>query len=131
MSANLDVVRDIWQAWERGDYDFVDWEAPDIEFVFVDGPMPGTWHGTKGISEAWGAFLSAWDDFHGTAEEIRELDDERVLILCSMRGVGKTSGLDLARVKTEAATLMHVRDGEVTRIAVYFDRARALADLGL
>ena len=34
-------------------------------------------------------------------------------------------------MQAEGATLFHIRDGKVTRLVVYCDRERALADLGL
>ena len=44
---------------------------------------------------------------------------------------GKRSGLEVGPVWTNSATLFHLRGGKVTRLVVYWDRDRALADLGL
>jgi ketosteroid isomerase-like protein len=64
-------------------------------------------------------------------DEYRELDDERVLVLIRRSGHGKTSGLELGQMRTQGAALWHIRDGKMTRLVDYFDRDRALADLGL
>jgi hypothetical protein len=60
---NVELVRSICTAWERGDYSPGEWEHPEIEFVIADGPTPGSWTGPAGIAEGWGDFLRAWREF--------------------------------------------------------------------
>jgi ketosteroid isomerase-like protein len=129
-SANLDLVRSIFAAWERGDFSSAEWADPEIEFVIPDGPSPGSWRGLAGMTEGFRDFLSAWEELGGEAEEYRELDGERVLALFHRSGRGKTSGLDLGQLRSNAAALFHVRNGKVTRLVLYLDADRALADLG-
>jgi len=76
-------------------------------------------------------FLSTWEEFRLEADGFRELDTERVLVIDHRSGRSKTSGLELAQMRTKGARLFHIRDGKVTRLVVYFDRERAFADLGL
>jgi ketosteroid isomerase-like protein len=130
-SANLNLVRSIFAAWERGDYSSAEWADPEIELVFADGPSPGTWTGLAGLAEGWRGVLSAWEEYRHEADEYRELDDERVLVLHHWSGRGKTSGLEVGQMRAQAAILFHVRDDKVTRLVGYFDRERALAELGL
>ena len=130
-SANLDLVRSMYAASERGDYSSVEWAHPEMELVFADGPAPGRWIGLTGIAEGWRTFLSAWEDLSAEADEYRELDSERVLVLVHWSGRGKTSGLELEQMQAKGAALFHVSGGKVTRQVVYFDRARAFAELGL
>jgi ketosteroid isomerase-like protein len=131
VSTNLDFVRSLYAAWERGDYSSIEWAHPDIEFVIADGPSPGTWTGRAGMAEGYRDFLSAWEEFRTEVDEYRELDDERVLVLVSYRGRGKTSGLELGQTRQKGVALFHVRGGKVTRLDLYWVRERALADLGL
>jgi ketosteroid isomerase-like protein len=84
------------------------------------------WH-----AESLRNFLSAWEGFHSVAADYRELDGERVLVLTNYRGRGKKSGLELEQMGAKGAALYHLRGGKVTRLVFYFDRDRALADLGL
>ncbi len=127
----LDLVRSIVAAWERGDYSSADWADPEIEFVIADGPDPASWTGLPSMVEAWREFLGAWEEFRVEADEYRELDGERVLVRIHRRGRGKTSGAELGQMRSKGAQLFHVRGGKVTRFVRYFDRERALADLGL
>jgi ketosteroid isomerase-like protein len=131
MSANLDLVRSICEPWEFGDFSSAEWADPEIEWVMVDGPSPGRWTGVAGMVEGWREFLSAWEEYRVEVSECRELDDERVLVLDRFSARGKGSGLEVGHIRTQAANLFHVRDGKVTKLVLYWDRDRALADLGL
>jgi ketosteroid isomerase-like protein len=130
-SANVELVRSIYAAWERRDYSSSEWAHPDIETVIADGPAPGSWTGVAGAAEGWRDFLNAWEEYRAKAEDYRELDDERVLVLIRRSGRGKRSGFELGEIASKGAVLYHIRSGRVTRQVVYFDRGRALADLGL
>ncbi len=130
-STNLDLVRSIYASWEQGDFSrSATWADPEIEFVMVEGPAPGSWSGIAGMVEGYMAFMRAWDHLRIAADEYRELDAGRVLVLDHAAGRGRTSGLDLAQMRSEGAVLFHLRGGRVTRLVLYWDRARALAELG-
>ena len=74
------------------------------------------------MAEAWGEFLSDWDGVAQLRRRVRELDDERVLVLVHASGRDKTSGLEFGQIGRRRGTcLFHVRSGRVTRLIVYYD----------
>jgi ketosteroid isomerase-like protein len=131
MSESLDLVRSIYADWERGDFRMTAWADTEIEIVSADGPEPGNWTGLDGMATGWRTFLDAWGDYRVKADEYRELDGERVLVLIQHRGHGKASGLGDVHLRTEGANVLHMRHGKVVRLVLYWHRDRALADLGL
>jgi ketosteroid isomerase-like protein len=131
MSENLDLARSIYAVWERGEFNSVEWAHPEIEFATVDRAPPRSYTGLAGMAAGARDRLSAWQDFRIKADEYREIDDDRVLALHHFSGRGKTSGVELGAMQSRGAHLFHVRRGKITRLVLYFDRARALADLGL
>jgi ketosteroid isomerase-like protein len=131
VASNLDFVRSIYAGWERGDFSSTEWVDPEIEYVIADGPAPGAWRGLAGMAEGTRDIVSPWEGFHTQAEAFRELDDERVLVLTQMGGRAKASGVELAQVRSNGAMLWHLRGGKVVRLVNYWDRDRALADLGM
>lgn len=135
MSANLDLVRLIYADWERGDFSSAKWAHDDVECVIADGPAPGRWKGLTGMAEGWRDFLSAWEYWRCEADEYRELDDERVLVFERRSARAKRSGLQIGKMtrqtQSRGASLFYLRGGKVGRYVTYFDRDRALADLGL
>jgi ketosteroid isomerase-like protein len=128
---NVEIVRCIYAAWERGDYSSVEWAHPEIDYVIADGPTPGSWTGVAAMGDAFRDVLGAFEDYHPEAEEFRGLDDERVLVLWHPSGRGKMSGVELAQMRTKGANIFHVRDGKVARLVIYFDRELAFANLDL
>jgi ketosteroid isomerase-like protein len=130
-SANVDLVRSIYADWERGDFGSVEWADANIELVVADGPDPGSWRGLGGMAQGARDLFRAWEGVMSETEGYRSLEGERVLVLDRRHGRGKTSGLELGRVRTGGATLWQLHDGRVTKLVIYWDRDRALADLGL
>jgi hypothetical protein len=51
--------------------------------------------------------------------------------LIRLSGRGKTSRMDLEEMHAKGANLFQVRGGKVIKLVAYFDRERALADLGI
>ena len=130
-SANVELVLSIFNAWERGDYGPTAWADPEIEFVIDGGPTPGSRRGIAGMAQGWTEFLSAWEGHRSQAESHRELDEERVLVFAHATGRAKRSGVEFTGGMVKPTVLFHVRDQRVTRLIIYHDRKRALAELGL
>jgi ketosteroid isomerase-like protein len=130
-SPNLDLVRSIVAAWERGDFRSTDWADPEIEWISREGPAPDRRTGLAEMKAGYREFLHEWEDLRFEAEECRELDADRVLVLGQYSGRGKRSGLEVGQTRTRSAAVLHIRDARVTRLVLYWDRQRALADLGL
>ena len=130
MSENLDLVRSIYADWERGDFRSADWAHPEIVFesTAFDAARAKV---VAEMAQRWREWMSAWDEYRSEADEFRELDDERVLVLMQHGGRGKASGVGIEGIKTPGANVFDIRDGKVARLALYWHREDALADLGL
>jgi ketosteroid isomerase-like protein len=133
VSEHLDLARSLYADLERGDIDRAfqnapEWARPEFELVIADGPTAGSFRGADEAAKSVYGMLGAWEEFRLEAEEYRELDDERVLVLDHRSGRGKGSGVE---IRTNAAGVVQFRDGTVTRLVLYWDRDRAFADLGL
>jgi hypothetical protein len=83
------------------------------------------WH------ECGKGFLAAYEDFSAYVEEYREIDARRILVLLQFSGRGRASGLEIGSMSIRNASVYDIEGGLVRRLALYWDRDRALADLGL
>jgi ketosteroid isomerase-like protein len=129
-SPNLDLVRSIYAAWEGGDFSSAEWAHPEIEYVWIGGPAPGSWHGLTDLAKGFRGFLDAWEGLAMRAPEYRELDDQRILVRHEYIGRGKTSGVEIGSIEKGTAMLFVIRNAKVVRLVVYWDPDRALADPG-
>jgi ketosteroid isomerase-like protein len=126
-SPNLDLVRSIYAQWARGDWSYA-WADPQIEYLGGDSLEPESTIGIAAMDASWRSFRESWGEFRPEPQEFRELDDRRVLVLIQRSGRGIASGLEL---QASSAHLFEMRERKVVRFVHYWDRARALADLGL
>jgi ketosteroid isomerase-like protein len=95
---DVEIVRSIYAAWERGDFSSAEWAHPEIEFVAAEGPDPSQSTGVAAMTERWRQWISPWENHRSEAEEYRELDGERVLVLMRHGGRGKTSGVEVEQL---------------------------------
>ncbi|HEX2360222.1 MAG TPA: nuclear transport factor 2 family protein [Solirubrobacterales bacterium] len=124
-------MKSIFAAWEKGDFSSSAWADPEIEFVMLGGLTSGKWNGMEEMAEAWGEMLRAWENLRAVPDEFRELDDGRVLVLLRNQGRGRGSGIDVGEISVKAANVFTIRGGKVTSLTLYWDRDRAISDLGL
>ena len=132
MSGNLGLVRSLFADWERGIFfAHAEWAHPEIECVVVDGPTPGSGTGVGSTATVWREVIAPYQEFRATPEEYREIDKHSVLVLVRFSGRGKTSSLDIEQLLSKNACVLDIDDGRVKKLVMYWDRDRALADLGL
>jgi ketosteroid isomerase-like protein len=125
----LDLVRSIYVGWARGDFRSVEWAHQQIEFEFADGPEPGRWQGVDEMSAHYADWLRGWRDFRAEPERYFAPDERCVLVFVRNTARGRASGLELDM--RSVANYFEVDDGKVVRLALYWDRDRALADAGI
>jgi ketosteroid isomerase-like protein len=118
---NVEIVRRVFAAWERGDFTYVDDFDPEIEFEMVDWPHQTKVNGIDAMWETWRSTLSAWVGFRSIPDEITGFGD-RVLVTTRVEGRGKESGAD---VSADVATVFTFENGKVTRMALYWNRDAA------
>jgi ketosteroid isomerase-like protein len=125
---NVELVREIYRAWEQGDFSLAEWADPSIEFMLGSGADEAIHRGTEAMGQAWAEWLRAWDEFRVEAHEFIDLGDD-VLVLVAFGGRGKTSGTPVEG--QFGGNLFSFRHGKVVRLATFTDRRDALEAAGL
>ncbi|HEY0517090.1 MAG TPA: nuclear transport factor 2 family protein, partial [Solirubrobacteraceae bacterium] len=73
-------------------------------------------------------WLDTFEDITSVVEELLDVDEERVLAVLRVRGRARLSGV---QTELRYAVVYSLRDGKITRVREYADRARALDAVGL
>jgi ketosteroid isomerase-like protein len=122
---NVDVVLSIYERVARG-------EAPgDLFHEDVEWSMPhpgGEAHGLDEVGTFWRDYESTWSERVIELDDVRPIDDERVLVFFRETAVGRSSGIETA---ASPAAIWTLRDGKVARFQAWIDRADALREAGL
>jgi ketosteroid isomerase-like protein len=123
--SNAELVRSLYERWaNRENPDEL--YHPDIEWSM---PHPGGQvKGREQVVAFLRSFMGAWDEHEIEIEEVRELDDGKVLVLSTERGRGRMSGIETV---AHPAALWTLRDGRVVRFEAFGDRDEARRRAGL
>jgi ketosteroid isomerase-like protein len=129
MCTNVEIVRNLYEAWNRGDTPsalaLID---PEIEVEKTQGGFnEGTYRGHAGLSQVLQDF---WDQFEFDRSEVKEYMDAKGDVLTAVihHGRGKGSGIEVEMWHWNLWTL---RDGKIVRLQLFLDRAEAMRAAGL
>ena len=129
MSDNVEIVRGLHEAWNRGE-DLIELGLIDEDIEYVNQPdamEPGTRRGRDGWQRAVGMIFESYEDAHIEVERILDAG-ERVVVLATFQVRGRGSGV---RVRQAQGYVWTLRDGRAVRLEWYFGHERALAAAGL
>ena len=122
---NVEIVREAWDAYSRGDYDRVaGFHDPHIVVVTLED---GVVYGNDAVLANYKRWNEAWESAETTIEEVIGQGD-RVFLTIRFHGRGRASGVEVETLLYDVAVL---RDGKVLRIDEYEERAEALEAAGL
>ncbi len=129
---NVETVGEAWDAWLRGDMDalFASYFDRDVVYDlthFREWP-DHTYRGLEGVRRLLAEWRELWVAIEAGVDEILAVPDGRVVVLSWQRGKGRQSGLPM---DMEWAQVISVRDGKMTRVDAFDDRAEALRAAGL
>jgi ketosteroid isomerase-like protein len=122
---NVDLVLTIYDRVARGEtvrelfHDDVEWSMPH---------PGGEAHGLVEVGAFWRDYEATWTERVLEVEEVRPLDDERVLVFFRETAVGRASGIETG---ASPAAIWTLRDGKVARFQAWIERTDALRVAGL
>jgi ketosteroid isomerase-like protein len=127
---NLDVVREVFDAWNRRDFDAaVRNTHQDVELHFIGGfaDVMGTeWKGRESLLRFWRDWLETIGGYLAL-ESMLDAND-RVVVIGTMDAVGEASGVPSTIRFGQVWTF---KGGKVLRIDGYYDPRAALEAVGL
>lgn len=127
---NVEIVRRLYEIWNgpKPPEALLPLLAEDFEYVNPPNAVePGVRIGHEGMLAAQASLAAAFEEYEHEPGEILDLG-ERVLAWTTFRASAATGGL---RYEQAEAQLWTLRDGLVTRLQWFHDRAEALAAAGL
>jgi ketosteroid isomerase-like protein len=90
-------------------------------------PSPTVVEGRDAAIEIFRQFDEAWEEHRSEPEEIRVIDDDRVLLL----SVEHFRGRDEIEISQPGGSIFTLRDGKIVRLQSFWERETALEAAGL
>src|ERR1700730_8224479 len=126
MSANVEIVRDSFEALADGGLeDLAEFWHPHINWRAIEGAPDDV--GEMQGREAARCYVQDWFDtfanFTAVAEELLDVGDDRVVAVQYITGRARLSGVE---AELRYAVVYTLREGKISRVREYHDRAEAL-----
>jgi ketosteroid isomerase-like protein len=127
---NVELVRQGYEAWNRGDLEWLlDPSTADSEFrtarLFPD--TDAVYRGQEGFRKFWNTFREPWETFLIEVERLEPIGDDRVLALLWFHGSGRQG----VEVTLKFANLFTLEDQMVHHLVNFADWQEALEAAGL
>jgi len=125
---NVEVVRQVFEHWERGDWRWGSQFSDDgCEAVFSTAWFPdaGAYQTGREALRAWLGFMDSFETFAIRVDQIIDAG-EHVVVLAQIQGRGRASGAD---VDAKVGAIFTLRDAKVVRY-VLTDSRDALEAVG-
>jgi ketosteroid isomerase-like protein len=127
----LATIQRAYELWAQGDFEgLLALATPDIEWIPPSYTLePGPLRGAEEVRRGINAYFEDFEEFLPEPEEIFDAPSPgEYLVMVRTRARGRGSG---AEVKIEVAHLITFRDGRVSRVEIFIDRADGLAAAGI
>jgi ketosteroid isomerase-like protein len=124
MSEDVEVVRRMYEARERGDAEvMLGCFHPDAVLDARPRMDTGLVHGREDASRVITEWIAAFDGWHEEIHEIRDLGDQ-VCVVATQRGRAKGTQVE---IEARYALLYEVDGGQITRLTLFSTEDEALA----
>jgi uncharacterized protein len=123
---NVEVVRELWDAYSRGDIDrVIALSDPYVVLVTLEeGPL----YGPDAVRANYARWMEAWREHPETTVEEVIGNGDHVFVIACFQGRGRGSGVRVEQRLYEVYTL---RNGGILRVDEFSDRDQALEAAGL
>ena len=127
MGENAELVRDVFRDFNQSGIDSVlGLLHPQIEVIDLPQvPEERRRRGREAVAAWFHSMEDVWARLRVDAEEVTELDAERVLAAIRFSGHARGSGMD---VEQRVAIVCTIRDGKAVRWQIYPSRDEATAE---
>jgi ketosteroid isomerase-like protein len=130
---NVETCRQGLEAWERGDFEsWLTTTDPTVEWhTAIERLVEGTesfYRGHEGMRALWHFYRTELENFQIEVQELRDLEDDRVLLLGHLRWRGAASGIE---VESPLGMVLTYRGGKLVQSIDYLSHREVLEAVGL